>query len=131
MKYEISVSGLPDFILVTINENIDPYQIETILNNVLKSGKWEKGIGIIFDYSTVSLNCFSVSNIDFYCGIAAKYKEKLKDSFCAIIVNDSTDFTVVNIFETLADIKSNHRVRIFYDTEDAKNWLKNKKPVSV
>lgn len=125
MRYTISDSFFPYFMDIKIEGSIDPNEIDRILQEVLSDSRWQTGTGLIFDYSKVNIYCFPVSSIDNLTKVAHKNREKLKDSRCAIIVNPLTDLTVINIFETLADRKSNHRIRIFINFDDASSWLKS------
>lgn len=125
MRYTISDSHLPHFFSVKISGGIDPAKIEIILNEILSDSRWKAGTSLLFDYSEANMSCFPVSSVDTIIKIAEKNMENLKGSLCSIIVSPLTDKTILNVFETVADMKSNHFVRIFTNNEDAYSWLKD------
>lgn len=125
MRYTISESNLPLFFYVKISGGIDPGKIEIILDEILSDSRWKAGTTLLFDYSEVNMYCFPVSSVDRICKIAEKNMEKLKGSLCGVIVNPLTDKTILSVFETISDKKSNHFVRIFTNTEDAYSWMKD------
>ncbi len=125
MRYTISDSNLPHFFSVKISVGIDPLKIEIILNEILSDSRWKAGTSLLFDYSEVNTYCFPVSSVDTITKIAEKNMEKLKGSLCGVIVNPLTDKTILSVFETVADMKSNHFVKVFINYEDAYSWLKD------
>ncbi len=130
MYFEISDLNLPDYIYVSVDQIVRPIQLELIMNTILGNTNWQDGTGIIFDYSAINVNFFSVSDIDAYNRTVFRHRNRLKNSLCAIIINENVDITVLNILEPLTDRKSNHRIRIFYRADDAKQWILSRRTIA-
>ena len=127
MKYSLSYENIPEYIYIYIHKNVDHILLKNISDELFLSHKWNDNYKLLINCSNDNKNTFlSLSNIEQFKRIISLYRNKLKESYCAIVVHELMYHPIVEIQNTVFKTIYNSRVKVFINESEAKTWLKDK-----
>ena len=124
MNLNISESNLPDFLYITLDEYPTPANFESLVNEIFSLPAWKSGLNVIVHITEANKQSHSLSDVYLYERIISKHLDKLMKSHCGVVLTDTVNPEIHNIFKLIIQHKSKKRISLFSDKQEAIDWIK-------
>ena len=121
MKHHIQIQE--EFALIHVSGTAGPSGFSSTAVTLLAIPEWKTNMNILIDYSDLNLSHVTTKDVDILAQSLAPHKEQLGSGFCAIVNTKPLDFGLGRIWQVFMEEYTNLRVAVFYDIDEAKNWL--------
>jgi hypothetical protein len=125
MKFKIGFEKLPDYVYIQTEGEASVRGFDELLTAIVESPNWIPGTKQLVDHRKLEpekLTSEDVRRIEY---VVKKHAEKLGDGRCAFVVAGALGFGLIRMYEFLGGEDIHQRVAVFYNIEEAVEWLKD------
>jgi hypothetical protein len=125
MKFKIDFEKLPDYVYIQTEGEASVRGFDELLTAIVESPNWITGTKQLVDHRKLEpekLTSEDVRRIEY---VVKKHAEKLGDGRCAFVVAGALGFGLIRMYEFLGGEDIHQRVAVFYNIEEAVEWLKD------
>ncbi len=126
MNFDIDFSPLPDYVLVKTEGEASVEGFENTLKALVGSPKWKPGTKQLLDHRSLNFEPLSTDDIRRIEHLIYQYRTQLGNGACAFVVKGALAFGMARTYENVVGGQIHGKSRVFYDIDEAINWLKNR-----
>ena len=125
MKYNIHIEK--ELAIVHVSGQATAKGFSETTEALVSSPKWTPGMNILIDYSDLDLSNAASTNVNSFARALAPHRDQLGSGLCACVNTKPLNFGLGRMWQVFMEEHSNLKVAVFYDINEAKNWLQSEK----
>jgi len=130
MKFDINFDNMPEYVLIRTEGEASARGFDDLLAKLVDSPGWIAGTSQLVDHRKLIMENLASDDVKRIKKIVKKHSKKMGNGRCAFVVKDALAFGISRMYELMGG-ESRLELRIFYSTDEAVTWLKQKKPFSI
>ena len=124
MEWEIQWGGDPEDVLVTISGDATVEGLNAWTQEALADSRFRPGMRVLIDHRGASLGGLTSDDMRRRADILAADAERIGLQRVATVVTKPVDFGLHRMLELLSEERRSFTWRVFYDIEEARDWLR-------
>ena len=125
MTFEISFEFSEDFVYVKTAGQAAPVGFDRLMSALVNSPQWKADGKQLIDHRNLKGKNLTASDLQQIKDIVKKYLNQIGYGKCAYLIPDTLGFGLVRMYELMGGEQLHQDMAVFYDMEEAVEWLKS------